>query len=149
MSTTLAAAEVKAYQPNVWDTGTPSMLGVPSPSTAAELATYFGGTFDSNGHTEWVEGDVHETGFTTTLTPNSVVPYTNGGVTYDIDVTSMRDGESASAPTYAAVISRSYHTGLVNVLMMDGASRSVSNNIDLGVWRAAGTRAGSETKPLD
>lgn len=149
MSSTLAAAEVKAYQPNLWDTGNPSTLGVAAPATVGDLATYFGGTFDSNGHTEWVEGDVHETGFTTTLTPNTVVPYLNAGVTYDVDVTSMRDGESASAPTYAAVISRSHHTGQVNVLMMDGSSRSVGNSIDLGVWRAAGTRAGGEVKSLE
>lgn len=149
LSSTLAAAEVKAYQPNLWDTGNPSTLNVGPPSSPAQVSAYFGGTFDSNGHTEWVEGDVHETGFTTTLTPNTSVPYTIGGVTYDVDVTSMRDGESASVPTYAAVISRSFHTGLVNVLMMDGSSRSVSNNIDLGVWRAAGTRAGGEAKTLD
>jgi prepilin-type N-terminal cleavage/methylation domain-containing protein len=149
MSNTLAASEVKAYQPNLWDTNNPSMLGVAPPANPAAAAMYFSGTFDSNGHTEWVEGDVHESGFTTTFTPNMVVPYTSSGITYDIDITSMRDGESTTAPTYAAVTSRSYHTGLVNVLLMDGASRSISNNIDQGIWRAVGTRAGGENASLD
>lgn len=149
LSNTLAAAEVKAYQPNLWDTNNPSTLGVPPPADAAAASAYFGGTFDSNGHTEWVEGDVHESGFTTTFTPNAALPYTNAGITYpSIDITSMRDGESTTVPTYAAVIARSYHSGLVNVLMMDGSSRSVSDSVDLRVWRAAGTRATRENVTL-
>jgi prepilin-type N-terminal cleavage/methylation domain-containing protein/prepilin-type processing-associated H-X9-DG protein len=149
LSNTLAAAEVKAYQANLWDTGNPSTLNVPPPANPAALAAYFGGTFDSNGHTEWVEGDVHESGFTTTFTPNMVVPYSNAGVTYDIDLTSLRDGESTTLPTYAAITSRSFHTGLVNVLLFDGSVRTVGNSIDQGVWRAAGTRAGAESTSLD
>ena len=146
LSNTLAAAEVKGYQPNIWDTNNPSTKGVVPPNTPADLATYFGGTFDSNGHTEWVEGDVHETGFTTTFTPNLEVPYTDNGITYSIDLTSMRDGESTTAPTYAAVTARSYHTGLVNVLLMDGSVRSVTDTVDARVWRAYGTRAGNESE---
>jgi len=149
LSNTLAAAENKAYQPNMWDTGNPAALGVAPPAKPADLAPYYGGTFDSNGHTEWVEGDVHETGFTTTFVPNTKVPYTNAGVTYDVDLTSMRDGESATVPTYAAVTSRSYHTGLVNALILDGSVRTVSENIDLGLWRASGTRAGGEVGTIE
>lgn len=149
LSNTLGVAEVKAFQPNLWDTGNPSTLGAAPPATPADLAPYFGGTFDSNGHTEWVEGDVHESGVTTTFTPNQVVPYTVSGITYDIDLTSLRDGESITLPTYAAVTARSYHAGIVNVLLMDGSARSVSNHIDLGVWRAIGTRAGGEPKSLE
>lgn len=149
MSNTLAASEVKAYQPNLWDTNNPSALGVAPPATPAALAAYFGGTFDSNGHTEWIEGDVHESGFTTTFTPNTRVPYSVSGITYDIDLTSMRDGESTTAPTYAAITARSFHIGSVNALMMDGSVRTIGENIDLTVWRAAGTRAGNEAAPLE
>jgi prepilin-type processing-associated H-X9-DG protein len=60
----------------------------------------------------------------------------------------MRDGESTTQPTYAAVTARSYHPGAVNVAMLDGSVRIVADDIDLAVWRAAGTRAGSETVAL-
>jgi hypothetical protein len=121
------------------------MLGVAAPANPAALTTYLSsGTFDQNGHTEWVEGDVHETGFTTTFGPNTVVPYVDSGTTYDIDFTSMRDGESATAPTYAAITARSYHTGTVTALLMDGSVRSISSNINLATWRSLGTRSGGE-----
>jgi prepilin-type N-terminal cleavage/methylation domain-containing protein len=145
LSNTLAAAEVKAFQANLWDSMQPATLGVAPPATPADLTPYFGGTLDENGHTEWVEGDVRETGVTTTFTPNTVVAYDAGGFVHDIDFTSMRDGESIELPTYAAVTSRSYHAGVVNMLRMDGSSRSVSNTIDLVIWRSLGTRAGGET----
>ncbi len=147
MSNTLGLAEVKAYQPNMWDSLLPGTLGVPPPATPADLAPYYGGTVDGNGHTEWVEGDVRETGVTTTFPPNTVVAYTPGGVTQDIDFTSSRDGESITAPTYAAITARSYHPGLVNVMLMDGSVRAVRNGIAAATWRALGTRAGGETIP--
>ncbi len=147
LSNTLAAAEVKAYQPNLWDTNLPNALEVDPPANVAALSGYFGGTFDTNGHTEWVEGDVHESGFTTTCTPNTVVPYMHlaTGLSYDVDLTSMRDGESITAPTYAAVTARSYHAKQVNVLLLDGSARGISDTIALSVWRALGTRGGGES----
>jgi prepilin-type N-terminal cleavage/methylation domain-containing protein len=145
---TLAASEVKAYQPNVWDTGQPSTIGVAPPQLPADLSPYLSGTFDSNGHTEWVEGDVHETGFTTTFAPNEEVLHNIGGVTYSIDMMSMRDGESATAPTYAAVTARSYHPGIVNALMMDSSVQTIDESIDVQLWRALGTRAGGEQRQL-
>jgi prepilin-type N-terminal cleavage/methylation domain-containing protein/prepilin-type processing-associated H-X9-DG protein len=148
LSRTMAASEAKAYQPNIWDTMLPSGKNVSPPNTPTELQPYFGGTFDSNGHTEWVEGDVHETGFTTTFTPNMDVPYADHGITYSIDLTSVRDGESVTAPTYAAVTARSYHDGLVNTLFLDGSVRVVVDGIDPVVWRAIGTRAGGELQTL-
>ncbi len=148
LSNTLGMSEALAYQPNLWDTNNPNTVGVAPPQTVADLQTYYGGTFDSFGHTEWVEGDVHETGFTTTFPPNTKVPYTSGSEVYSIDVTSMRDGESATAPTYAAVTARSYHPGLVNALLLDGSVRTVANSVDQKVWRAAGTRAGTDLTTL-
>ena len=148
LSHTIGLSENKAYQPNLYDAAQPAALGAAPPANPAALM--LAGTFDTNGHTEWTEGDVHETGFTTTFGPNAVVPYTGpGGVTYDVDYTSMRDGESATVPTYAAVTSRSYHTGIVNAIFMDGSVRSVNDNVNLGVWRAAGTRSGGEVSQLE
>ena len=150
MSNTLSVTENKAFQPNIWDTKMPATVGVTPPTTPAALAAYIAGTnFDQNGHTEWVEGDVHESGITTTLTPNTKVPYTNGGVTYDVDLTSMRDGESITLPTYAAITARSFHPGGVNAQMMDGSVRFVKNTIALNIWRGLGTRAGGEVLSAD
>ncbi len=149
LSNTLGMSEVKAYQPNYWDGGNPSTLGVAAPVTPADLGAFLGGTFDSNGHTEWVEGDVHEVGFTTTFTPNARVMANVGGQQVDVDYTSLRDGESITQPTYAAVTARSYHASVVNALMMDGAVRPLKNTIDLRVWRSLGTRAGGEVVSSD
>lgn len=141
-SNTISFSEVKAFQPNVKEGGSPTAT---PPSQASVVGGWGGGNFsDDNGHTEWVEGRVHQDGFTTTFVPNTKVPYVSGSQTYDIDYTSMEEGDSASNPTYAAVTSRSYHIGVVHSLLMDGAVRSISSNIDLGVWRALGTRAGGE-----
>lgn len=51
---------------------------------------------------------------------------------------------SKSSLSEAAVSARSWHTGGVNVVLADGATRFVSQNISLPIWRAIGTRAGSE-----
>ena len=40
---------------------------------------------------------------------------------------------------------RSFHTGLVQVLLLDGASRGINNNINLTVWRSLATRDGKES----
>jgi prepilin-type processing-associated H-X9-DG protein len=70
------------------------------------------------------------------------VTYSSGGTNYDVDV--ILATESSSGDTYAAVTARSFHEGGVNVLLMDGSVRFVTNSIPLGVWRALGTRAGGE-----
>ena len=43
---------------------------------------------------------------------------------------------------------RSLHPGGVNVGLCDGSVRTVTNNIDLAIWRAAGTRAEGESLTL-
>ncbi|MBP5622857.1 MAG: DUF1559 domain-containing protein, partial [Thermoguttaceae bacterium] len=43
---------------------------------------------------------------------------------------------------------RSKHSGGVNVAMVDGAVRFVSDTVDLAVWRAAGSTKGGETLGL-
>jgi prepilin-type processing-associated H-X9-DG protein len=143
-SNTVGFAEVKAFTPYLRDSGNPNGLNVPPP-TPTQIPG-FGGNFRSDsGHTEWVDARVHQTGYTHTFTPNTKVLHSVGGVTYDIDFTSSREGSTTNRITYAAVTSRSYHTGgLVNVLMMDGSVRSVSQNIQPQIWWALGTRNGGE-----
>ncbi len=149
LSNTLGMSEVKVFQANYWDSKNPGTLGVAAPLNPAALQAYIGGTFDSNGHTEWVEGDVHEVGFTTTFTPNTRVMATVSGVPVDVDFTSMRDGESITIPTYAAITTRSFHYGGVNAQMMDGSVRFIRNTVDLRIWRGLGTRAGGEVLSAD
>ncbi|WP_422930797.1 DUF1559 domain-containing protein [Singulisphaera sp. PoT] len=149
MSNTLGMSEAKAYQPNYWDTSNPGTVGIAPPLNPAGLMTYVGGTFDSNGHTEWVEGDVHEVGFTTTFAPNTKVLTNVNGVPADIDMISMRDGESTTLPTYAAITARSYHAGGVSAMLMDGSVRFVKDSVNLQVWRNLSTRAGGEVVSSD
>ena len=107
-------------------------------------------TNDNTGHTEWPDGRVHHSGFTTVFPPNTVVPFTANGVVYNIDYNSRQEGNSATLPTYAVVTARSYHSGgIVNVALMDGSVRSVSRDISPAVWRALGTRAGGEVVGSD
>ena len=144
LSNTIAFSEVKAYTPYLRDGGNPNGANVLPPTNPAQIAA-FGGNFKSNsGHTEWVDARVHQTGFTAVFTPNTVVPFTTGGQTFDVDFNSSREGRTLTLPTYAAVTSRSYHSGGVNVLMMDGSARQVSENVPLATWRALCTRSGGE-----
>jgi prepilin-type N-terminal cleavage/methylation domain-containing protein len=141
MSNTLGFSEVKAWTPYLRNGGGGTATAPTMPSTVSGL----GGEFKTNsGHTEWVDARVHQSGFTVTLTPNRKVPYTYGGVEYDIDYTSRQEGTNATEITYAAVTSRSYHVGTVNSLLMDGSVKSVSENISLTIWRSLGSRNGNE-----
>lgn len=48
-------------------------------------------------------------------------------------------------PTKASMPASSHHTGGVHVLLADGSTRFVNENIDLQTWRAIGSRDGNET----
>jgi type II secretory pathway pseudopilin PulG len=141
LSKTLAAAEVKAYNPYLRDANRSGELALPV--SAGELTD--GNFKDSSGHTEWVDGRAHQTGFTSVFTPNFELPYTNGGTTYDIDWTNAREGKQDTARTYAAVTARSHHPGVVNVVRMDASAGPISSDVDPQVWRASTTRNGQET----
>ncbi len=139
-SNTLAVSEVKAFTPYLRD-GDGASPTIPGPTGVSGL----GGSFKKNsGHTEWVDGRVHQTGFTTVFTPNTVVPHSSGGIDYDVDFTNCREEKSCSGDTFAAVTSRSHHAGVVHSLLCDGSTRTVTETIDLSIWRALGTRQGNE-----
>ncbi len=143
-SNTLAFAEVKAWNPYLRDGGSPAGAGTPIPADPAAVVVY-GGDFKSNsGHTEWVDGRAHQTGFTGTFPPNTQVLYNDGGVDYDVDFNSSREGRTNNQLTYAVVTSRSYHPGGAQVLLTDGSARFVSETVEIRVWRALATRAGGE-----
>jgi prepilin-type N-terminal cleavage/methylation domain-containing protein/prepilin-type processing-associated H-X9-DG protein len=154
LSNTLALAEVKGYTTRVSGSpntvtfttpppppSSPAGLGATAPYGLAGLAL---APFDlaKVTHAEWVDGKVHETGFTTVFPPNTLVAYPNGGTVYDVDFISAT--ETSPGDTYAVVTARSYHSGGVNVVLMDGSVRFVTNDIAPATWRALGTRAGGE-----
>lgn len=140
-SNTLGMAEVKAFQYYLRDVGAMTNPAVPgNPSAVSSL----GGTLKSSGHNEWVDARANQTSFTTTFTPNTKVPHNDGGTVRDIDWVNVREGTSASDSTYGVFTARSYHTGFVQALLMDGSVRGFSDNMDLGLWRGLGTRSGGE-----
>lgn len=149
LSHTLGLAEVKASQPFIRDGLAPSTLGVPPPDKPDDLLAYVTGSSfvdPDGGHSQWIDGNISQTGFTTTFTPNTEFLYTDStGVTADVDFCSIVESATPGQITYAAMTARSFHPGLVNVFMMDGSVRSVGNSISQPVWRALGTRAGGET----
>lgn len=154
LSKTLMISEVKAFTPYVRNTSDPGSTypaGSP-PSDDSQIASLAAGgqnkmgpaTNSNTGHTEWPDGRVHHTGFTATFTPNTVVEFAVGGVTYDIDYNSQQEGKSATQKTFAAVTSRSYHNGVVNTGMIDGSIRKITDDIAIRIWRGLATRDSGE-----
>ena len=149
-SNSVMFSEVKAYQPYIRPNADPSPLT--TPSTVSALPLTAGQTVRYSGHTEWVEGKSPQYSFTSTFPPNTKIPYVDAALNKEIDVDYVSRGEvgtrlaatSTVGRSYGAIISRSYHTGMVNSLLADGSVRNISSNIDQGIWRALGTRAGGE-----
>ena len=143
LSKTICMAEVKAFTAGFQNAGQMSPTMPSLPTTLCGM----GGTFKVEySHQEWTDGKMKETGFTAVFTPNTVVSCEQAGVKYDVDW--VNQGESITAtspPTYAAVTSRSYHSGLVNVSLMDGSVQTVTDGVELSTWRAQITRNGGES----
>ena len=58
-------------------------------------------------------------------------------------------GEKSGGPTYAAITSRSYHSGGVNSLFGDGSVRFMKSSINGITWRALGSVGGGEVISSD
>jgi len=142
-SNTLMWGEVKAYTPYFRNKGTTGNIAMPNnPNSVAPM----GGDFKStSGHTEWVDGRVHQASFTSTFSPNTVVPHVDHhGNVFDVDWTNFQEGNSPTIKTFAAITSRSYHSGGVNSCRADGSVHFVADAIDLATWQALSTREGGE-----
>lgn len=145
-SNTLLAGEVKAWTPYRRNGGPPTTV-VPGNVVVAEAAIASGVQFKNTGHTEWPDGRVHHQGITTTMPPNTNTTCSDGTNTFqECDYNSWQEGKDgvAGSPSYAIITSRSYHEGIVQIALVDGSSRSISENIDLSIWRGLGTRSGGE-----
>lgn len=173
MGTTLAFAEVKAWQPYFRDSGrshaqcggtstNPEQATPPASLSALASTMATPGEYKATNHSEWFNGHAHHAGFTTVFPPNhkvmlgtasgsSATVNTSGTGNLDVDWTNKQEGKNHFSgntdPTYAAITARGYFPGVVNVGMVDGSVRSVENGIDGGVWRAISSRNGSELLP--
>ena len=142
-SNTLFFSEVKAYTPYFRNAAMSGQLAMP---TDPESVSGMGGDLkETTGHTEWVDGRSHQTAFTATFTPNTVVPFLgSSGQELDVDWTNQQEGNSPTARTYAAVTARSFHSGGVNAVRADGSTSFESDNLSLQVWQSLATRNGGE-----
>ena len=144
-SRTFLTAEVLAWNDYMRNGGPPASN---VPDTPEELSTFAasGVQFKNTGHTEWPDGRVHHTGFTTTMSPNTNVVFNRNGFDHNIDYSSWQEGKNgiAGSATYASITSRSHHGGLVNVAMVDGSVTSISDSIDRTIWQGLGTRMKGE-----
>ena len=94
-SKTLLVAEVKGWTPYYRD----AALSQPTPPSDPSEICGLGGSYKSDsGHTEWVDGRVHQTGFTTVFTPNTSVPCTQAGQVYDVVTTAYGTPSRLSTP---------------------------------------------------
>ena len=112
----------------------------PSQTTATILASCTS-TATTGSHTSdmglgpgaWTYGHQYRTIYNHLFTPNSKIFDCSTNV-------SAVDGNNEGA----IITARSYHTGVVNMLLADSAVRTVSDSIDLATWRSLGTRGGGE-----
>jgi prepilin-type processing-associated H-X9-DG protein len=154
LSNTLISSEVKTYQAFLTNC-TLSTVNEPGsiPSPAADPYTavpeYLSGpcTLRTTGHAEWVDGAAAETGFTTAWPPNKEIR--GGASTNMAEVDLISKGEKAGGPTYAAIVSRSYHPGGVNALFGDGSVHFIKSSINGDTWRALGSVNGGEVISSD
>jgi prepilin-type N-terminal cleavage/methylation domain-containing protein len=145
LSNTVGLSEIKGFTQVDTKSTNAMTAGAAMPGTpgaVAALCTSTGSNLSPNGHSEWVDGKVHETSFTATLTPNSDVIV--NGLDTDFASTTEKAPGTAGSVTNAAITSRSHHVGIVNSMLMDGSVRSISENISLTVWQALCTRASGE-----
>jgi prepilin-type N-terminal cleavage/methylation domain-containing protein/prepilin-type processing-associated H-X9-DG protein len=157
-SQTLLAAEVKTYQPasNCRTIPLPSVNNpnnIPSPYADPYTVApeYDNGTCITQNqfefHTEWSDGNAHAAGFTTAWPPNKQIMGRSMYLGMDLDLNGLN--EELGGPTFAAINSRSYHPGGVNVLLGDGSVKYIKSSIDGMVWRGLGTVAGGEVISAD
>ncbi|QEH37257.1 putative major pilin subunit [Aquisphaera giovannonii] len=154
LTNTVLMAEVKVRNPEY--NCVPGLSNINNPTVVPDptadpfvVAPEYGGTCGTvgQGHSAWVDGNAQETGMTHAWPPNKAIMGTKGEGDLDLQGTPLfRGGVNA---TFAAITSRSYHPGGVNVLLGDGSVRFVKSTIAGPVWRALGTVSGGEVISAD
>ena len=146
-SNTICATDVKAFTSYIRNAGEFD-ASLPESRDHFRFATgelKLGHSLQNNtGHSVWTDGRVHHAGMTVTFAPNTRVSYLFEDTEFDIDFNSQQEGRDLDKATYAAVTSRSWHPGGVNVTRMDGSVGFVTSDVDLEIWRALGSISGGE-----
>ena len=101
-------------------------------ATTSSFYPYAGGS--------WYYGTYDQTWYNHAFAPNSKIP--------DCAAEAII-AQRGPKTTYALVAARSGHNQGVNCVFMDGHTGFISNEIDLAVWMAIASRAGSETVDLN
>ena len=92
---------------------------------------------ESRGGESWIVSGLHFTNYNHCTTPNAKVPDCSLN-SNDLRLLIFRINEQGIFKA------SSYHTGGVNVVLMDGSVRFFANGVDTRVWRALSTRNGGE-----
>jgi prepilin-type N-terminal cleavage/methylation domain-containing protein/prepilin-type processing-associated H-X9-DG protein len=109
-------------------------------STTMAVAEILQGTgSDLRGFSWWAPGAQ----FTTVYPPNSSSPDITTQNCVNVPLQNLPCTDNGGA--WNILSARSRHTNGVNVVMCDGSVRFVNQTIDISVWRALSTSAGSET----
>jgi len=130
------------------------------PSTFPPTTTNPGVIMHPRGsHLQWVDARPSQTGFTTWAGPNQIVYLDSAGTVQgnwlNIEPTAIRldPCQFEDDPDCPAALirsnsygfgARSLHASTINVALVGGAVITVSDDIDLAVWRGLSTRNGSE-----
>lgn len=144
-SNTMALSEVNAFTRFYSGTDYDNSTGIPSLSDVAGLinSNVTSGTAPG-GHTQWVSGNVQQTGYTAFFTPNTIFNIDGRLQPADFVNNSEGAGDLDQNPCMGAVTARSFHPGVVNVAFVDGSVSKVTETVDLNVYRTIATRFGGE-----
>ena len=144
MSEKLLGAAMPAkfsYRRDFWYTGASALQWAPSADEMVQLCGAGGASpsgFYSFAGYSWFYAGYEFTWYNHVATPNSATP------DCAVDAGQPPDGVRHSPVAGGLFQATSNHSGGVNCLMMDGACRFVSNEVDVSVWRAFATVAGGE-----
>lgn len=146
LSYTIGASEKSKSSPldsgwssrtDFWYSGLTDLLGYNPPTDIVVRTCASVGTaplrFGSHAGNSWLLGFYDFTLYNHSVPPNSHIPDCSL-----LDCGSPVPSNDAEAGVFGA---RSFHSGGVNCLFMDGSARFVSNTIDLSVWQSLSTRA--------
>jgi len=139
---TLGAGPQATLSPAGIDAATGYGFTFTAPLTAAACGRPFYYNFTDLRGFSWANGEYRTTLYNHTRLPNDPTLDCLAALMTSPDLSRMYAG-------YGWRAARSRHRGGVTVVMADAAVRFVSDAVDAGVWRAAGTRSGGELDTVD